>query len=209
MRIYCFASLHRDRLLRFARNDGIRASHDLRPPLRLRHADARLRPSDGAAVVAQRRLHRRGALPGPALSHQTLSGAGAVGRSAEVVFGELYRLRAPDELLREFDMYEACGEGFAEPTEYVRQMLPVTLDDGAVERGLDLYLQLAGRPPAADRLGAVFGEVGRMRVPDAVQRPSGAPQSRDPCCAAMGPGSAAHHAASAARCAASGARCGL
>ena len=50
---------------------------------------------------------------------------------ADVVFGELYRLRAPDELLREFDMYEACGEGFAEPTEYIRQMLPVTLDGGA------------------------------------------------------------------------------
>jgi gamma-glutamylcyclotransferase (GGCT)/AIG2-like uncharacterized protein YtfP len=50
----------------------------------------------------------------------------------DVVFGELYRLRARDALLREFDMYEACGEGFAEPTEYVRQMLPVTLDDGAV-----------------------------------------------------------------------------
>ncbi len=63
----------------------------------------------------------------------------------DVVFGELYRLRAPDELLREFDMYEACGEGFAEPTEYVRQMLPVTLDDGDGERGLDLRLQLAGR----------------------------------------------------------------
>jgi len=50
----------------------------------------------------------------------------------EVVFGELYRLRAPDQLLREFDMYEACGEGFAEPTEYVRRMLPVALEDGAV-----------------------------------------------------------------------------
>jgi gamma-glutamylcyclotransferase (GGCT)/AIG2-like uncharacterized protein YtfP len=50
----------------------------------------------------------------------------------DVVFGELYRLRARDELLREFDMYEACGEGFKEPTEYVRQMLAVTLDDGAV-----------------------------------------------------------------------------
>jgi gamma-glutamylcyclotransferase (GGCT)/AIG2-like uncharacterized protein YtfP len=49
----------------------------------------------------------------------------------EVVFGELFRLRAPQELLREFDMYEACGEGFAEPTEYVRQMLRVTLADGA------------------------------------------------------------------------------
>ena len=29
-------------------------------------------------------------------------------------------------------MYEACGEGFAEPTEYVRQMLAVTRADGTV-----------------------------------------------------------------------------
>ena len=89
----------------------------------------------------------------------------------DVVFGEVYRLRQPDELLREFDMYEACGEGFAEPTEYIRRMLPVTLEDGAVERGLDLHLQLARRPPAAHRLGAVSGEVGA--VPDATT-----PQSR-------------------------------
>jgi gamma-glutamylcyclotransferase (GGCT)/AIG2-like uncharacterized protein YtfP len=51
---------------------------------------------------------------------------------ADIVFGELYRLRQPAELLREFDMYEACGEGFAEPTEYIRQMLAVTSDEGAV-----------------------------------------------------------------------------
>jgi gamma-glutamylcyclotransferase (GGCT)/AIG2-like uncharacterized protein YtfP len=51
----------------------------------------------------------------------------------EVVFGELYRLRQPDELLREFDMYEACGEGFAEPTEYIRQMLRVTRDGQPVD----------------------------------------------------------------------------
>lgn len=49
----------------------------------------------------------------------------------DVVHGELFRLRARDELLREFDMYEACGEGFAPPTEYVRQMFAVTLDDGS------------------------------------------------------------------------------
>jgi gamma-glutamylcyclotransferase (GGCT)/AIG2-like uncharacterized protein YtfP len=49
----------------------------------------------------------------------------------DIVFGEVYRLRQPVELLREFDMYEACGEGFAEPTEYLRQMLKVTLEDGA------------------------------------------------------------------------------
>jgi len=49
----------------------------------------------------------------------------------DVVFGELYRLKQPEALLREFDMYEACGEGFAEPTEYVRRLLPVTLVGGA------------------------------------------------------------------------------
>jgi gamma-glutamylcyclotransferase (GGCT)/AIG2-like uncharacterized protein YtfP len=48
----------------------------------------------------------------------------------DVVFGELYRLKQPEALLREFDMYEACGEGFAEPTEYIRRLLPVTLGDG-------------------------------------------------------------------------------
>src|SRR6202035_4786048 len=50
----------------------------------------------------------------------------------DIVFGELYRLRRAAELLREFDMYEACGEEFPQPTEYIRQMLQVALADGAV-----------------------------------------------------------------------------
>jgi gamma-glutamylcyclotransferase (GGCT)/AIG2-like uncharacterized protein YtfP len=50
----------------------------------------------------------------------------------EIVFGELFHLRQAEPLLREFDMYEACGEGFAEPTEYVRRMLSVTPADGGV-----------------------------------------------------------------------------
>ena len=54
------------------------------------------------------------------------------GDVADVVFGELYGLRQPEAMLREFDMSEACGEGFAAPTEYVRQMLPVAQDDGTV-----------------------------------------------------------------------------
>ncbi len=61
------------------------------------------------------------------------------GDPADVVFGELYRLRAPRELLREFDIYEACGEGFAPPTEYIRQMLRVTLNDKTVEAWTYLY----------------------------------------------------------------------
>jgi len=52
---------------------------------------------------------------------------------ADAVFGELYQLRQPEALLREFDMYEACGEGLAEPTEYIRQMLPVTSDGQTTE----------------------------------------------------------------------------
>jgi gamma-glutamylcyclotransferase (GGCT)/AIG2-like uncharacterized protein YtfP len=50
--------------------------------------------------------------------------------AADIVFGELYRLRAVEDMLREFDMYEACGEGFPEPTQYVRQLLTLTLADG-------------------------------------------------------------------------------
>ncbi len=49
---------------------------------------------------------------------------------SDIVHGELYRLRDRDALLGEFDMYEACGEGFAEPTEYLRCMLAVTPEDG-------------------------------------------------------------------------------
>jgi gamma-glutamylcyclotransferase (GGCT)/AIG2-like uncharacterized protein YtfP len=61
------------------------------------------------------------------------------GDPADVVFGELYRLRSPNELLREFDMYEACGDGFAAPTEYVRQLLSVTLEGGATEAWTYVY----------------------------------------------------------------------
>ena len=50
--------------------------------------------------------------------------------ASDIVFGELYRLRDRDALLGEFDMYEACGEGFPEPTEYIRRMLAVTHADG-------------------------------------------------------------------------------
>jgi gamma-glutamylcyclotransferase (GGCT)/AIG2-like uncharacterized protein YtfP len=70
----------------------------------------------------QGRLYRVKHYPGLVLSDD----------ADDVVFGEVYRLRQPKELLREFDMYEACGEGFAEPTEYIRQLLPVTSDGGAV-----------------------------------------------------------------------------
>jgi gamma-glutamylcyclotransferase (GGCT)/AIG2-like uncharacterized protein YtfP len=52
----------------------------------------------------------------------------------EVVHGELYRAYRPQELLATFDEYEGCGPGFAQPTAYLRQLLPVTLMDGTVSK---------------------------------------------------------------------------
>ncbi|GLH78882.1 gamma-glutamylcyclotransferase [Bradyrhizobium sp. SSBR45G] len=67
------------------------------------------------------RLYRIQHYPGLVLSED----------AADLVHGELFRLRQPEPMLREFDMYEACGEGFAQPTEYLRQHLTVTLADGS------------------------------------------------------------------------------
>jgi gamma-glutamylcyclotransferase (GGCT)/AIG2-like uncharacterized protein YtfP len=68
--------------------------------------------------------------------------------AGDVVFGELYRLRRPAELLREFDMYEACGEGFAEPTEYVRRMFSVAHDGAASETWTQAWTYLYNWPVA-------------------------------------------------------------
>ena len=65
---------------------------------------------------------------------------------ADTVFGELFRLRQPDECLREFDMYEACGEGFAEPTEYIRRLLRVTLVGGAAPSTAEAWTYLYNWP---------------------------------------------------------------
>src|ERR1700760_3749918 len=53
---------------------------------------------------------------------------------ADIVHGELFALREPEAMLREFDIYEACGEGFAEPTEYVRRQVAVTIADGSARK---------------------------------------------------------------------------
>src|SRR5712691_11511342 len=133
--------------------------HELQPTLRLRHADARLRSSDGAAIVAQRRLHRRGALPGPALSGAALSRAGAVGpprrrrvrrtlpaaRARRVAA----RVRYVRGLRRGF-----CGADRICPADAARD-----IGRSQRRRSLDLPLQLAGRTPFTDRLRAFSAEV--------------------------------------------------
>ena len=77
----------------------------------------------------QGRLYRIKHYPGLVLS----------GDPDDIVFGELYRLRVPKESLRELDRYEGCGEGFAAPTKYIRQMLSVTLNDKTAEAWTYIY----------------------------------------------------------------------
>lgn len=50
---------------------------------------------------------------------------------ADQVLGELYQLLQPVVLLPLLDEYEECGEGFAQPQEYRRELQQVTLDNGA------------------------------------------------------------------------------
>ncbi|MDQ8726967.1 gamma-glutamylcyclotransferase family protein [Bradyrhizobium sp. LHD-71] len=63
---------------------------------------------------------------------------------AEQVFGELYRLRQPRELLRTLDDYEGCGENDVRPHEFVRQHVAVAMRD----RTLQAWTYLYNRPVA-------------------------------------------------------------
>ena len=64
---------------------------------------------------------------------------------AEVVFGELYRLRTGEALLATLDEYEGCGPNVAQP-QYLRQLLPVTCDDG---KACEAWTYVYNRPVTA------------------------------------------------------------
>ena len=64
--------------------------------------------------------------------------------ASDVVFGELVRLHAPEASLITLDDYEGCGPGVASP-RYLRQVLPVTRDDGTVS---EAWTYVYNRPVA-------------------------------------------------------------
>src|SRR5437763_11434403 len=49
----------------------------------------------------------------------------------DMVFGELFRLSAPEASFAILDDYEGCGPNVAQP-QYLRQLLPVMREDGSV-----------------------------------------------------------------------------
>jgi gamma-glutamylcyclotransferase (GGCT)/AIG2-like uncharacterized protein YtfP len=64
--------------------------------------------------------------------------------ASDVVYGELFRLHTPQPSLATFDDYEGCGPGVASP-QYLRQLLPVTLEDGTVS---EAWTYIYNRPVA-------------------------------------------------------------
>lgn len=64
-------------------------------------------------------------------------------RPGDWVHGEVWQLSNPPVILPHLDAYEACGAGFAEPTEYVRELRPVVLDNGRIESA---WIYLYNRP---------------------------------------------------------------
>jgi gamma-glutamylcyclotransferase (GGCT)/AIG2-like uncharacterized protein YtfP len=67
-------------------------------------------------------------------------GAVASTAPADKVFGELYRLNKPDELLLHLDAYEGCGPNDPQPTLYVRQVGTVQVESAEpVEAWIYLY----------------------------------------------------------------------
>jgi gamma-glutamylcyclotransferase (GGCT)/AIG2-like uncharacterized protein YtfP len=62
----------------------------------------------------------------------------------DVVFGELFRLHTPEASLVTLDDYEGCGPGITSP-QYLRQVLPVMLDDGNVS---EAWTYVYNRPVA-------------------------------------------------------------
>ena len=62
---------------------------------------------------------------------------------ADIVQGEVYRLRNRDLVLSRLDEYEECGPGFKEPTEYMRLSQEIRLRTGET---LSAWVYVYNRP---------------------------------------------------------------
>ncbi len=62
---------------------------------------------------------------------------------ADIVHGDLFRMRDPDTLLAVLDYYESIGPEQEEPMLYLRELLPVTLGDGSA---LQAWTYIYNRP---------------------------------------------------------------
>lgn len=63
-------------------------------------------------------------------------GAVPSGYEEDKVFGELFHLSDPEQLLPRFDVYEACDSSRPQPHEFQRRLVEVVLDSGRSHRAI-------------------------------------------------------------------------
>ena len=66
---------------------------------------------------------------------------------SDQVLGEVYRVHTPEILFPALDRYEGCGQGFQEPTEYIRELQKITFDDSTTSLA---WVYLYNWPTKAD-----------------------------------------------------------
>lgn len=81
--------------------------------------------SDGAECLGA------ATIPGRLYRIRHYPGLVAAADAADIVYGEVFRMRQPRELLVRLDDYESCTEDYPEPREYRREIAHVTLQSGA------------------------------------------------------------------------------
>jgi len=100
-------------------------------------ADLSVQYPDAVRWIAQGWVHghlyRVSYYPGLVLALQGKSQASGLPQCAKAtqVIGDIFELLTPGELMPRLDDFEACGERFEPPHEYVRQKMDVFVDGAA------------------------------------------------------------------------------
>ena len=85
----------------------------------------------------------RGHFPGRLYNLGLYPGAVYDSEASQAVYGEIYRMNNPDGLLLTLDHYEGINEAppetFAEPDEYVRELVPIQTESGPLVCWTYLY----------------------------------------------------------------------
>ncbi len=78
-------------------------------------------------------FYQRGTLQGRLFDVDQYPGVIQTDTNGYPVHGEVYRVLSPQHLFSLLDDYEGCTEQYPQPHEYVRSVIPITLEDNTTE----------------------------------------------------------------------------
>jgi gamma-glutamylcyclotransferase (GGCT)/AIG2-like uncharacterized protein YtfP len=71
----------------------------------------------------------------------------------DMVVGDVFRLADPARVLKRLDVHEGCGPALRRPTEYLREIVSVTLEDGGPAEAWTYLYNWPAAPAALIRSG--------------------------------------------------------